>query len=359
MKIASIVGARPNFVKLVPVSREIRKNLDEIIIHTGQHYDYEMDKIFFEELGIPDPDYHLNVGSGSHGQQTGYMLKGIEEVLVEEKPDLVIVFGDTNTTLAGALSASKLHIKVAHVEAGLRSYNRLMPEETNRVLTDHCSDYLFCPTQTSVKILASEGIVKGVYLTGDVMVDILKECADIAKSHSDILEKLGLDSNPFILSTIHRAENTDNPDRLKNIVDAVCDIGKSQEVVFPCHPRTEKLLKLNGLWNMLTDTIEVTKPVGYLDMLVLEMKASKIMTDSGGVQKEAYLFGVPCITLRDETEWVETVTDGWNILTGAEVGNIVEAVEEFKPECKQSNVFGDGNASQKISQVIINSQNYS
>lgn len=357
MKIASIVGARPNFVKLAPVSRELRKTFDEIIIHTGQHYDYEMDKIFFEELGIPDPDYHLNIGSGSHGLQTGEMLKGIEEVLLEEKPDLVIVFGDTNTTLSGALSAAKLQIKVAHVEAGLRSYNRLMPEETNRVLTDHCSDYLFCPTLTAVEILTSEGIRKGVYLTGDVMVDILKECAEIAKSHSDILEKLGLDSNPFILSTIHRAENTDNAVRLTNIVDALCDIGMSQEVVFPCHPRTEKLLKQNDLWNTLTDAIKIIRPVGYLDMLVLEMKASKILTDSGGVQKEAYLLGVPCITLREETEWVETVTDGWNILTGAEKGKIVKAVEDFMPECKRSNVFGNWDASQKIAQAINNDFN--
>lgn len=357
MKIASIVGARPNFVKLAPVSRELQKTFDEIIIHTGQHYDYEMDRIFFDELGIPDPDYHLNIGSGSHGRQTGEMLKQIEEVLVKEKPDLAIVFGDTNTTLSGALSAAKLHIKVAHIEAGLRSYNRLMPEETNRVLTDHCSDYLFCPTPTAVEVLAGEGIREGVYLTGDVMVDILNECTDIAKSHSNIVEKLDLNSDPFILSTIHRAENTDNPRRLKNIVEALCDIGKSQVVVFPCHPRTEKQLKQNDLWNKLTDIIKVTQPVGYLDMLVLEMKAFKIMTDSGGVQKEAYLFGIPCITMRDETEWVETVNDGWNVLAGADKRKIIETIDEFKPKCKQTNVFGKGDASQNIAHILSSSFN--
>jgi UDP-N-acetylglucosamine 2-epimerase len=352
MKIASIVGARPNFIKLAPISKELRKNFEEIIIHTGQHYDYEMDRVFFEQLGIPKPDYHLNIGSGSHGRQTGEMLKGIEEVLVKDRPDLTIVFGDTNTTLSGALSAAKLHIKVAHVEAGLRSYNRLMPEEINRVLTDHCSDFLFCPTPTAVKILASEGITDSVYLTGDVMVDILEKNADIAETRSSILSDLDIVSKKFILTTIHRAENTDNIERLSSIVQALSKIAKTQDIVFPCHPRTEKQLKLSGLWDDLSSSVKITRPVGYMDMLLLEKNASKIMTDSGGVQKEAYIFGVPCITVRDETEWIETVEDGWNILTGADKGKIIRAAEEFCPERNRSSIFGDGNASVRIADVL-------
>ena len=225
MKIASIVGARPNFVKLAPVSREIRKKAEEVIIHTGQHYDYEMDRIFFQELGIPDPDYHLGIGSGTHGHQTGEMLKGTEGILLKERPDVVLVFGDTNTTLAGALAASKLHIPVAHVEAGLRSFNKKMPEEVNRVLVDHCSDFLFCPTKTAVENLSKESIVDGVSLTGDVMLDILQECITIAEKSSKILEELELQPKEYYLATVRRAENTDDPERLKNIVDALCSIG--------------------------------------------------------------------------------------------------------------------------------------
>jgi len=268
-KIASIVGARPNFIKCAPLSREIRKEFNEVIIHTGQHYDYEMNKVFFEELNIPEPDYHLDVGSGSHGYQTGEMIKRIEEVLLKEEPDLVLVYGDTNSTIAGALAASKLHITVAHIESGLRSYDKSMPEEINRILTDHCSDILFCPTETSADNLKREGVMNGVHLTGDVMVDALKENIKIAEKKERILDEIDLESKEYYLATIHRAENTDDFERLENIVDAFCEIGN---LVFPCHPRTEKSLKGFGLWDRLVENTRVIRPVGYLDMLVLEKK---------------------------------------------------------------------------------------
>lgn len=349
MKIASVVGARPNFIKLAPLSRELRKDFDEVIIHTGQHYDYEMNKVFFDELNIPEPDYHLGVGSGTHGEQTGEMLKRTEEVLIKETPpDLVLVFGDTNSTLAGALAAVKHHIKVAHVEAGLRSYDKRMPEEINRVLTDHCSDLLFCPTKTAVENLNKEGIIRGVYLTGDVMVDALQENIKIAERKSRILDEQGLKSKEYYLATIHRAENTDDFNRLKSIVDAFCEI---ENLVFPCHPRTEKCLKDSGLWNRLVNSVMVIKPVGYLDMLMLLSNAERILTDSGGMQKEAYILRVPCITLRENTEWVETVEDGWNKLVGVDKEKIVEAVNEPEPEKKQRDVFGSY-ASGRIVEII-------
>lgn len=350
MKIASIVGARPNFVKLAPVSREIRKKAEEIIIHTGQHYNYEMNRIFFQELGIPDPDYHLGIGSGTHGQQTGDMLKGIEEIFLRERPDVALVFGDTNTTLAGALAAAKLHIPVAHVEAGLRSFNKRMPEEVNRVLVDHCSDFLFCPTKTAVDNLSKENIVDGVSLTGDVMLDILQECIGIAEKGSKILEELDLRPNEYFLATVHRAENTDDPERLKNIVEALCSM---QNVVFPCHPRTRKLLEKLHLWDMAAKSLRVINPVGYLDMLLLEKNACKILTDSGGVQKEAYMLQRPCITMRDETEWVETIDDGWNLLVGSDKNAIIKAAQEFEPAKGQRDVFGSGDASQRIVEKIL------
>ena len=349
MKIASVIGARPNFIKAAPVSREIRKEYNEILIHTGQHYDYEMNRIFFNELNIPEPDYYLGVGSGSHSYQTGEMLKRIEKVLIKEKPDIVLVYGDTNSTLAGALAAVKLHIKVGHVEAGLRSFDRKMPEEINRVLTDHCSDLLFCPTKTAVENLKREGITGGVYLTGDVMVDALKENINIAEKKSKILKKLDLKRKSYYLATVHRAENTDNFNRLKNIVNAFCKI---ENLVFPCHPRTERSLKKFGLWDMLQSTVNIIKPVGYLDMLVLEKNAYKILTDSGGVQKEAYILKVPCITLRENTEWVETVEDGWNVLVGADREMIIKTIEEFNPNEEQRDVFGDGKASKNIVDII-------
>jgi len=348
-KIASIVGARPNFIKCAPLSREIRKEFNEVIIHTGQHYDYEMNKVFFEELNIPEPDYHLDVGSGSHGYQTGEMIKRIEEVLLKEEPDLVLVYGDTNSTIAGALAASKLHITVAHIESGLRSYDKSMPEEINRILTDHCSDILFCPTETSADNLKREGVMNGVHLTGDVMVDALKENIKIAEKKERILDEIDLKSKEYYLATIHRAENTDDFERLENIVDAFCEIGN---LVFPCHPRTEKCLKGFGLWDRLVENTRVIRPVGYLDMLMLEKNARKVLTDSGGVQKEAYIFKVPCITLRDNTEWVETVEDGWNVLVGADEWKIVREANEFEPGNKQRNLFGEGDASGRIAKIV-------
>ena len=353
MKIASIIGTRPNFIKAALVSSEVRKEFKEVLIHTGQHYDYEMDKIFFDELNIPTPDYHLGVGSGSHSYQTGEMLKRIEEVLIKEEPDIVLVYGDTNSTLAGALAAVKLHIKVGHVEAGLRSFDRRMPEEINRILTDHCSDLLFCPTKTAVENLKREGITRGVYLTGDVMVDTLKENINIAEKKSKVLKKLDLQRKSYYLATVHRAENTDNFNRLKNIVDAFCKI---ENLVFPCHPRTERSLKKFGLWDMLQSTVNIIKPVGYLDMLVLEKNAYKILTDSGGVQKEAYILKVPCVTLRENTEWVETVEDGWNVLIGADREMIIKMIKEFNPNGEQRNVFGDGKASKNIAEIIKNTE---
>lgn len=349
MKIASVVGARPNFVKLAPVSRELRKRFNEIIIHTGQHYNYEMDKIFFDDLGIPAPDYHLGIGSGSHGQQTGDMLQKIEEALVAEKPDAVIVFGDTNSTLAGALAAAKLHIKVIHIEAGLRSYDRNMPEEVNRVLVDHCSDLLLCPTETAVENLLKEGITRDVYLTGDVMVDAQRDCIQIAEKRSHILEDLSLEPKGYCLATVHRASNTDDPEKARAITEAFCEIG---DLVFPCHPRAEKYLRQYGLWDDLDKKARIIKPVGYLDMLMLEKNARKILTDSGGVQKEAYLLGVPCVTLRDETEWVETVQDGWNVLVGADKDKIISEALNFKPEKGRQDVFGNGDASIRTAKLI-------
>lgn len=351
MKIVSVVGARPNFVKLAPVSKELRKKKhEEVVIHTGQHYDYEMNKIFFDEMGIPEPDHHLGVGSGSQGEQTGEMLKRIEKVLMDESPDLVLVFGDTNTTLAGGLAACKLHIRVAHIEAGLRSYDKRMPEEINRILTDHCSDLLFAPTRTAVENLMKEGITEGVYLTGDVMVDALKENLKIAERESIILNELNLKIKRYYLATIHRAENTDDFNNLGNIVNAFCGV---EHLVFPCHPRTEKSLKRFDLWDKLTRKVKVIKPVGYLDMLMLERNANKILTDSGGVQKEAYIFKVPCITLRNTTEWVETVEDGWNVLVSADKDKIIKMINEFEPESEQRDIFGDGNASKRIVKILM------
>lgn len=308
-----------------------------------------MNKIFFDELHIPEPDYHLSVGSGLHGYQTGEMIKRIEEVLMKEMAEMVLVYGDTNSSLAGALTASKLRVKVGHIEAGLRSFDRRMPEEINRILADHCSDLLFCPTKTAVENLKREGIRKGVYLTGDVMVDVLKENINIAERKSEVLNKLNLEPKGYYLATLHRAENTDDPIRLKNIVNAFCKI---ENLVFPCHPRTEKCLKKFGLWDTLLPTVNIIKPVGYFDMLILEKNAYKILTDSGGVQKEAYILKVPCITLRDNTEWVETVEDGWNVLVGADREAIIKMVNDFGPKGEQRDVFGDGKASERIVKVI-------
>ncbi len=353
MKIITVVGARPQFIKMAPVSKELRKCCEEIVIHTGQHYDYEMNEIFFKELNIPEPNYNLSVGSGTHGYQTGEMLKGIEKILLYEKPDVVLVYGDTNSTLAGALAAVKLHIPIAHVEAGVRSYNRRMPEEINRVLTDHASDILFAPTENAVINLEKEGIKKGVYLVGDVMVDSLLHNIKIAEKKSRILEKLNLREKEYMLVTVHRPENTDSKENLKAIVEALVESGG--KIIFPAHLRTIRALKQYDLYTYLNDAENVilTKPVGYLEMLVLEKNAKKILTDSGGIQKEAYIFKVPCITMRSTTEWIETVEDGWNILVGSDKKRIMDAIKNFEPESESHlSRFGNGKCAEKIVFVL-------
>jgi UDP-GlcNAc3NAcA epimerase len=351
MKIASIVGVRPQFVKASVVSRELRKNHEEILIHTGQHYDYEMNKIFFEELCIPEPDHYLMVGSGSHGYQTGEMLRKIEEILLNEKPDLVLTYGDTNSTIAGALAASKLGIKNAHVESGLRSFDKSMPEEINRILTDHCSDILFCPTQNAVDNLKREGITKNVYLTGDVMVDSLLFNKEIAEIQSSILSDLNLKNKDYVVATIHRASNTDNKENLQNITEAFQEL--NENIIFPVHPRTEKLLKSYGLYEHVNSSVTLIEPLGFLDFIKLMNHAKMIITDSGGVQKEAYILKVPCVTLRENTEWIETIEDGWNVLAGSDKGKILETITQFKPSIiKHLNRFGDGTASNKIASKI-------
>lgn len=320
------------------------------MIHTGQHYDEEMSAVFFRELDIPEPDYNLEVGSGSHGRQTGQMLTRIEEVLLEEQPDGVLVYGDTNSTLAGALAAVKLQIPVAHVEAGLRSFNREMPEEHNRVLTDHCADLLFCPTQSAVNWLAQEGITQGVHLVGDVMYGAVLYNVGLAQERSTILNELDLHPQDFLLATLHRPYNTDNVQRLENILAAFLEIG--EPIIFPVHPRTrQRITALNREFDR--SNIRMIAPVSYLDMLVLEQNARLILTDSGGVQKEAYFMAVPCITLRPETEWVETVQSGWNLLADADPEKIVStATGHLWPSQAPPPVFGDGWAAEKIIQLL-------
>lgn len=375
MKVMSIVGARPQFIKLAPVCKAMERVKDTIrhlIVHTGQHYDYEMSQVFFDELGLRDPDYHLGVGSGTHGYQTGEMLKRVEEVLVREKPDLVMVYGDTNTTLAGALASTKLHIPVAHVEAGLRSFNRKMPEEVNRVLTDHVSDFLFCPTRNAVENLRREGFTgilnDGELLpldcnpshlpcsrplvinTGDVMYDALLLYAELAEKRVRILEELNLKPKAYVLATVHRAENTDNPERLGAIFEGLERIAQEGlPVLLPLHPRTRKQLRETGLH---PGGVQVLDPVSYLDMLILEKNARVVLTDSGGVQKEAFFFRVPCVTLREETEWVETVEAGWNTLVGCDAERIAQAALEARQGEGSSWPYGDGRAAERVVRLL-------
>jgi UDP-GlcNAc3NAcA epimerase len=339
MKIVSIVGARPQFIKAAALSRELRRQHQEVLVHTGQHYDYEMSGIFFDGLGIPQPEVNLGVGSGSHGSQTGAMLSKIEEVLVAERPEWVVVYGDTNSTLAGALAASKLHFPVAHVEAGLRSFNRRMPEEINRIVTDHLSNLLFCPSDTAVTHLAAEGITGNVHLVGDIMLDVVNWARErLLARPSEILKNLGLEGKGYLLVTVHRSENTDDPKRLADILTALGDL--DERVVFPVHPRARKALTAGEC--RLSPQVRLIDPVGYLDMVDLTRSARLILTDSGGLQKEAYWHGVPCVTLRDETEWVETVAAGWNTLTGSDHDRIVEAARTFAPPPTRPPLYGDG-----------------
>ena len=348
MKIVTIVGARPQLIKAAPVSQALRAAHEEILIHTGQHYDREMSDLFFEELHIPRPTYELGIGSGAHGWQTGQMLQRIEEVLLAEKPAWVLVYGDTNSTLAGALAAVKLSIPLAHVEAGLRSFNRTMPEEHNRVLTDHCADLLFCPTPTAVKLLAAEGITRGVHLVGDVMVDALLAHGALARRHAPLPARLHLHARGFILATIHRPYNTDDPARLAATLAALA--GLELPVIFPVHPRTRAALTRSGL--TLPDNVTALDPISYLDMLALEQLAALIVTDSGGVQKEAYCFAVPCITLRPETEWVETVAAGWNRLVWGDAAQVAAAARRPWPTTPPPPSFGDGHAAARISALL-------
>ncbi len=350
MKVATVVGARPQFIKCAPLSLQIRRRHREFLIHTGQHYDPELSRIFFDQLGIPRPDTDLGVGSGPHGDQTARMLWRLEEVLVEEKPDAAVVFGDTNSTLAGSLAAAKLHIPVAHVEAGLRSFNRRMPEEINRVLTDRLSALLFCPTETAVRNLAAEGIVDGVHNTGDVMVDALRQHAARAEQTSTILRQLDLETEGYYLATVHRADNTDRREHLKDILDALERLDRP--VIFPVHPRTRQAMKDHGLRPSRRSPLRSINPVGYPDMLMLEKNARKILTDSGGMQKEAFLLKVPCITLRRETEWPETLQDGWNILAGADPQAISGAVQAPRPEAPPADPFGDGRAAVRMAELL-------
>lgn len=353
MKIVTVVGARPQFIKAAVLSREIRKDHTEVLVHTGQHYDQNMSDIFFEELGIPAPEYNLGIGSGPHGKQTGEMLAAIEEVLLNEKPDWVLVYGDTNSTLAGALAAVKLHISVAHVEAGLRSFNRRMPEETNRVLTDHASDLLLCPTQTAVDNLEKEGVTAGVHLVGDVMYEALMWAAAQQKEPS-ILDTLDLVPGKYLLATVHRAENTDDPERLSGILAAFDQV--QETLVWPVHPRTRQKLQEMG-WKPAVH-VKLIEPLGYMDMAQLEKNARMILTDSGGVQKEACWLGVPCITLRDETEWVETVQSGWNRLAGVETDRILQCIHNASTEQKEFTLLANPLNRSKIIQLLSSNQDH-
>lgn len=357
MKIVTVVGARPQFIKAAAASRIIHSQykgrIDEVLVHTGQHYDNNMSNVFFEELDIPHPKYNLEISGGHHGAMTGRMLEAIENVLLAEQPDWVLIYGDTNSTLAGALAASKLHIPVAHVEAGLRSFNMRMPEEINRILADRVSNQLFCPTELAVKNLALEGVTKGVSLVGDVMYDVSLYYRDIAQSRSAVLERFNLKEGEYVLATCHRAENTDDPDRLREIALALADLAGNQEVILPVHPRTSKIMADQGLTEVMRN-VRLVSPLSFLDMIRLEQSARVIVTDSGGVQKEAFFYGVPCVTMRDETEWVETVELGWNVLTGASREQIFSAATfPAKPSVKGRLPYGDGRASEKIVAALL------
>lgn len=360
MKIVSVVGTRPNLVKMAPVIREIlRRKIPHLLVHTGQHYDRELSEIFVKELKMPKPDYFLDVGSGSHGYQIGEMLKKNEEVLLRETPDFVLIPGDTNTSLAGALASSKITgVRTCHIEAGLRSFDRRMPEEINRILIDHCSDFLFCPTETAVANLHTEGISEDmIHKVGDTMVDACFEHLNLSKQ-SEICQKYKFDSDYFLV-TLHRAENTDDRDRLEGIINALLAV--DQPIIFPIHPRTKKRLTEYGMWEMVekSDGIRLMEPVGYLEFLFLLSNAKLMITDSGGVQKEAFLLKVPCVTLRDNTEWVETVYANANVLVGADKITILNGIEkmiEMKVAYKNT-PFGDGKAAKRVVDILIEIEN--
>lgn len=352
MKVLTVVGARPQFVKAAPVSRALRQRHEEVLVHTGQHYDAEMSDVFFSELGVPAPEYNLGVGSAGHAEQTAAMMTALSAVVEQEDPDYVLVYGDTNSTLAAALVAAKGRARLVHVEAGLRSYDRSMPEEVNRVLTDHASDLLFAPTENARVILAGEGVTAGVHVTGDVMYDTLLWARTRALERSTVLDDLGLVPGEYILATVHRAGNTDDPARLAAIIDALA--AAPFEVVLPLHPRTEAKLKEHGLWERATSSLRVIDPVGYLDFIRLLDGAERMVTDSGGVQKEAFFLDTPCVTLREETEWPETVDAGYNVLVGVDPVAIQAALARpvsLDPATKPT-PYGDGTAAEQIVRLL-------
>ncbi len=362
MKVVTVVGARPQFVKAAPVARALAaRGFAEVLVHTGQHYDAGLSDVFFEQLHLPRPAHHLGVGSASHGVQTARMLEALEGVILAEKPDWVLVYGDTNSTLAGALAAAKVLVPVAHVEAGLRSFNRAMPEEINRVVADHLSQLLFCPTEAAVANLAAEGIRRGVHKVGDVMFDSVLYNLRLAEQTADPLAELGLKPHEYYLATVHRAGNTDDPRRLRRLVELLA--GLDRPVILPLHPRTAKALETHQI-EARGGSLRPVEPVPYLQMLLLERSARAILTDSGGVQKEAYFFKTPCVTLRAETEWVETVGVGWNALVDADPGRFAAAVAAvqswdgngapFPAEGSAGGeaLYGDGHAAEAIAELL-------
>ena len=351
MKIATILGARPQFIKASVVSSALEEaGINEIIIHTGQHFDRIMSDIFFQDLDLPQPDYNLNINSLNHGAMTGRMMERIEELLLQEKPDWVCVYGDTNSTIAGALVGAKLHLPVAHVEAGLRSYNRKMPEEINRVVTDRISQLLFAPTPVAVKCLQKEGVFAGVHLVGDVMMDAVLKYQARANNESNILEKYQLNYECFYLATIHRPSNTDDRCRLRAILESLTQM--DFPVVFPVHPRTLIKIKEMELSQYLAaNSIQAITPVSYLDMLMLVSYCRAVITDSGGIQKEAYMLGIPCFTIRNETEWKETVDCGWNQLVQPE--NLNQSIANFTQPTERPSLYGEGDATIKIAELLL------
>ncbi len=351
MKIVSIVGARPNFIKLAPIHSALNEICEHTIIHTGQHYDYNLSKIFFSDLNIPLPTYDLEIGSDSASKQISQMINKLDEILSKDKFDLAIVYGDTNSTLAGAITANKLKIKLAHVESGLRSFDKTMPEEINRTLTDHMSDFLFAPTDTAINNLKKENITDKSFNTGDTSVEIINKINTLNKSK--ILEKLGIKSNQYLLLTMHRAENTDVKENLINLINTITKL-KDHYIIFPIHPRTEQALKKNNLLEKIKkmSNVKLIDPIGYIDFIFLMKNAVKIITDSGGVQKEAYILKVPCITIRKNTEWIETVNSGGNMLTGLDANKILNAVENWNNINFKEEFLGNGKSSEIIRDII-------
>lgn len=352
-KILFVVGARPEFIQAKPVREAIRSidSIDEVFVNTGQHYDYEMSKIFYEQLRLSDPDYNLEVGSGSHATQTALMLRRLELVMESEKPDIVLVFGDTNTTIAGSLAAAKLNIPVAHIESGLRSFKKSMPEEINRVVTDHISTLLFAPTNASINNLRREGIEKNVFLTGDVMYDVALSIENVARSESKkVFQKFGIREKEYCVATIHRAENTEDPKRIKNILKGFSLINR--KIIFPIHPRTTKFISNHGLNAEVPKNVIISDPLSYIEMACLVIHSRVVLTDSGGLQKEAYFHSVPCITLRDTTEWIELVDSGWNVLVDDNPELIAEKAESLAPQTHRPQFYGEGDASLKIAKIL-------